>query len=50
MTARPVPKRHWRSYGNAPLPLPAAALAEPFAAFPRGWGHYTICPKSYAKR
>jgi hypothetical protein len=34
MTARPVPKRHWRSYGNDPLPLPADALDEPFAAFP----------------
>ena len=27
MTARPVPKRHWRSYGNDPL-------EEPFNAFP----------------
>jgi hypothetical protein len=28
MTARPVPKRHWRSYGNDPLPTGAeAALA-----------------------
>ena len=34
MTARPVPKRHWRSYGNDPLPLPADALDEPFNAFP----------------
>jgi hypothetical protein len=32
---RPVPERHWRSYGEHPL-LPTAqeALAEPFAAFP----------------
>ena len=30
-----TPKRHWRSYGNDPLPTPAEALAEPFAAFPR---------------
>ena len=29
-----TPKRHWRSYGNDPLPTPAEALAEPFAAFP----------------
>lgn len=29
-----VPRRHWRSYGNDPLPTPAEALAEPFAAFP----------------
>jgi hypothetical protein len=29
-----VPKRHWRSYGNDPLPTPAEAMEEPFAAFP----------------
>jgi hypothetical protein len=29
-----VPRRHWRSYGNDPLPTPAEALKEPFAAFP----------------
>jgi hypothetical protein len=29
-----TPKRHWRSYGNDPLPTPAEALAESFAAFP----------------
>ena len=35
MTARPVPSRHWRSYGNDPLPTAAEALDEPFtAAFP----------------
>jgi hypothetical protein len=34
MTTRSAPKRHWRSYGNDPLPTPAEALAEPFAAFP----------------
>jgi hypothetical protein len=34
MTTRPIPKRHWRSYGNDPLPTPAEALDEPFAAFP----------------
>jgi hypothetical protein len=28
------PPRHWRSYGTDPLPTPAEALAEPFAAFP----------------
>ncbi len=28
------PERHWRSYGNDPLPMPAEALAAPFAAFP----------------
>jgi len=28
------PTRHWRSYGDHPLPTPAEALVEPFAAFP----------------
>ena len=31
---KPPPARHWRSYGNDPLPTPAEALDEPFAAFP----------------
>ena len=34
MTARPIPRRHWRSYGTQPLPTPAEALDEPFRAFP----------------
>ena len=34
MPARPVPRRHWRSYGNDPLPSGIEALDEPFAAFP----------------
>ena len=34
MTGRPVPARHWRSYGNDLLPTGAEALDEPFAAFP----------------
>jgi hypothetical protein len=34
MTTRPVPRRHWRSYGNDPLPTPAEALDEPFSAYP----------------
>ena len=34
MTARPPPKRHWRSYGNETLPTGAEALDEPFTAFP----------------
>ena len=32
--SRAPPKRHWRSYGNEPLPSGAEALDEPFAAFP----------------
>jgi hypothetical protein len=31
---RPPPDRHWRSYGDAPLPPPAEALDLPFRAFP----------------
>src|SRR5690349_24604366 len=34
MTARPIPLRHWRSYGDAPLLTAAEALVEPFSAFP----------------
>jgi hypothetical protein len=34
MTARTVPKRHWRSYGDEPLPSGKEALGEPFSAFP----------------
>jgi hypothetical protein len=34
MTPRPVPARHWRSYGTDLLPTPAEALDEPFRAFP----------------
>jgi hypothetical protein len=34
MTARPGPKRHWRSSGSDPLPSGADALDEPFSAFP----------------
>jgi hypothetical protein len=34
MTARPVPRRHWRSYGDDKLPSGAEALNEPFSAFP----------------
>jgi hypothetical protein len=34
MTARPVPARYWRSYGNDLLPTGPEALDEPFTAFP----------------
>ena len=34
MTARPIPTRHWHSYGTGPLPNSADALDEPLAAFP----------------
>jgi hypothetical protein len=29
-----APQRHWRSYGNEPLPSGAEALDQPLAAFP----------------
>ena len=29
-----VPRRHWRSYGNDPLPTAQEALDEPLRAFP----------------
>jgi hypothetical protein len=35
MTVRPIPLRHWRSYGADPLPSPAEAMNEPFRAFLR---------------
>jgi hypothetical protein len=42
MTTRPVPKRHWRSYGTEPLPTGAEALEEPFRAFP-SWFMRVTC-------
>jgi hypothetical protein len=44
MTRRPVPHRHWRSYGDAPLPTAAEALDEPFAAFP-SWFMRITCDR-----
>jgi len=34
MTRPPIPVRHWRSYGNDPLPSGIEARDEPFNAFP----------------
>jgi hypothetical protein len=33
MIARPISRRHWRSYGHEPLPTGEEALDEPFRAF-----------------
>jgi hypothetical protein len=44
MTASPVPKRHWRSYGDHPLPSGAQALDEPFSAFP-SWFMRITCDR-----
>src|SRR5689334_7443679 len=44
MTARPVPRRHWRSYGHDPLPTPTEALNEPLSAFP-SWFLRVTCDR-----
>ena len=44
MTAQPVPKRHWRSYGHEPLPTGREALDEPFSAFP-SWFMRITCDR-----
>jgi hypothetical protein len=36
MPARAVPARHWRRYGNRPLPSGEEVLDEPVRAFRRG--------------
>jgi hypothetical protein len=43
MTARPVPRRHWRSYGHEPLPTGEEALDEPLA-FP-SWFMRITCDR-----
>jgi hypothetical protein len=42
--SRAPPRRHWRSYGNDPLPSGAEALDEPFAAFP-SWFMRITCER-----
>ena len=44
MTTRPIPPRHWRSYGDDPLPTGAEALDEPFRAFP-SWFMRVTCDR-----
>ena len=44
VTARPTPKRHWRSYGDDPLPTAREALDEPLAAFP-SWFMRITCDR-----
>lgn len=41
MTARPAPRRRWRSYSDHPLPTGTEALDEPPAAFPSWYLHIT---------
>jgi hypothetical protein len=44
MPARPAPRRHWRIYGNDPLPSGAEALDEPLRAFP-SWFLRIVCER-----
>jgi hypothetical protein len=44
MTARAVPRRHWRSYGDDPLPTGGEALDEPFSAVP-SWFMRITCDR-----
>ena len=44
MTARPIPKHHWRGYGDEPLPTGLEALDEPLAAFP-SWFMRITCDR-----
>ena len=44
MTTRPIPERHWRSYGAEPLPSAAEAMNEPFRAFP-SWFIRVTCDR-----
>jgi hypothetical protein len=49
MPARPVPKRHGRSYGNDPLPSGEQALDEPLRAFP-SWFLQIVCDRCGKER
>ena len=49
MTARPIPTRHWRSYGTDPLSTGREALAEPFRAFP-SWFMRITCDRCGQQR
>jgi hypothetical protein len=44
VTTRRIPKRHWRTDGNDPLPTGAEALDEPFNAFP-SWFLRVTCER-----
>ena len=44
MPARPIPRRHWRSYGDHPLPTGPEALNEPLRAFP-SWFLRIVCDR-----
>jgi len=44
MTRKVTPVRHWRSYGDDPLPSGHEALDEPFRAFP-SWFMRVTCDR-----
>ena len=44
MAFQTLPPRHWRSYGDDPLPSGQEALDEPFAAFP-SWFMRITCDR-----
>jgi len=49
MPARPVPRRHWRSYGDRPLPSGTEALDKPLRAFP-SWFLRIVCDRCGKER
>ena len=49
MPGRPVPRRHWRCYGDLPLPTGAEALDEPLHAFP-SWFLRIVCTRCGKER
>jgi hypothetical protein len=49
MKARTVPARHWRSYGDHPLPSGEEALDEPLRAFP-SWFLRIVCDRCGKER
>jgi hypothetical protein len=44
MPVRAIPRRHWRSYGDHPLPTGEQALHEPLRAFP-SWFLRIVCDR-----
>lgn len=49
MASVATPRRHWRSYGNDPLPTAAEALDESFSAFP-SWFLRITCDRCGKER
>jgi hypothetical protein len=45
----PAPRRHWRSYGDHPLPTGAEAFDEPLRAFP-SWFIRIVCERCGKER